>query len=138
MNCRSKKEVMHGILSYLRILSKLAFSSIFSRSFSWCWYVLPTNLSLLCYGICDIFFFTLYLFLVLSLNILLWWEWIWNGDESGFKMERSVGSRSREWWNLFMLFINTQFFYIFLLSCLFNWMSGLIGVLCDFSNIMHF
>ena len=53
-------------------------------------------------------------------------------------MERSVGSRSREWWNLFMLFINTQFFYIFLLSCLFNGMNGLMGVLCDFFNIMQF
>ena len=39
---------------------------------------------------------------------------------------------------VYLLFINTQFFYTFLLSCLFNGMNGLMGVLCDFSNIMQF
>ena len=39
---------------------------------------------------------------------------------------------------VYLLFINTQFFYTFLLSCLFNRMNGLMGVLCDFFNIMQF
>ena len=85
MYCRSKKEVMPRILSHLRTLSKLVFSSIFSRSFSWCWHVSPTNLSPLCYGICDIFS-SLYI----CSEFCLLTSWC---DESGFEMVMRADSK---------------------------------------------